>query len=100
MKCNTSLSENILDDANVLGSSAQDVRQDGQNVADCMGFATIDRQQVMNGGRAIQHANSIAELIDEFCCVFNRGGKKGKDKKIKIMISHPHFRFQLHKSSR
>jgi hypothetical protein len=39
-------------------------------------------------------------LIDEFCCVFNRGEKKGKEKKIKIMISHPHFRFQLHKSSR
>jgi hypothetical protein len=44
-----------------------------------MGFPTIDRQQVMNGGRTIQHANSIAELIDEFFCVFNwerEGGKK------------------------
>ena len=43
-----------------------------------MRFSAIDRQQVMNGGRTIQHANSIAELIDEFF-VYSIGNVKGKN---------------------
>ena len=77
----TSLSQNILDDADVLGSGAQYVRQYGQDVPDCVGFPAIDRQQVMNGGRTIQHANSIAELIDEFCvCIQLRERKRERER--------------------
>jgi hypothetical protein len=67
-----------------------------------MRFPAIDRQQVMNGGRTIQHANSIAELIDEFF-VYSIGNVKGKNvcvcerEKKKMIITTP-LRFQLHKS--
>ena len=66
-----------------------------------MRFSAIDRQQVMNGGRTIQHANSIAELIDEFF-VYSIGNVKGKNVCVRERekendYSHP-LRFQLHKS--
>lgn len=64
--------QDILDDTDVLGASPQDVRQDGQDVADGVSFPPIDRQEEMNSDRTVEHANSIAELIDEFyVCVFN-----------------------------
>lgn len=59
--------QDILHNAHVLHSDAQNVRHDGQNVTDSVRFSPIDRQQVMNGGGGAEHANCVAELIHEFC---------------------------------
>lgn len=62
----TSLRQYLLHDAHVLGSDAQNVRKDGQDVTDCVRFAPIDRQQVMYGRSGSEHANCVAELVHEF----------------------------------
>lgn len=66
------------------------MRQNGQNVSDGVSFPAVNGQQVMNGGRAIQHADSIAELIDEFCvCSIKKQNKNGGgEDEVRNAINH------------